>query len=199
MTSTVRTPSGRPVAFRLSLAAWVAMTGPLWAAQKVDFARDVLPILSDNCFHCHGPDPKTRQAGLRLDTKEGAFKRNKKRAMIVPGKSGQSEVIRRVSSKDADEDMPPPDSNRKLSQRQIETLRRWVDEGATWGQHWAFVPLPGKVDVPAVKDAAWPKNDIDRFILTRLEKQGLKTSPEATREAWLRRVSLDLTGLPPTL
>src|SRR4051794_9536352 len=109
MTSTVSPPSGPPAAFRLSLAAFVAIAGPLWAAEKVDFARDVLPILSDNCFHCHGPDPKTRQAGLRLDTKEGAFKRNKKRAMIVPGKSAHSEVIRRVTSKDPDEVMPPPD------------------------------------------------------------------------------------------
>jgi hypothetical protein len=193
MTSSACAPSG----FWLGLAVLVAAGGPLPAAQKVDFARDVLPILSDSCFPCHGPDQKTRRAGLRLDTREGLFRQKKKRTMVVPGKSDHSEVIRRVTSKDAEEVMPPPDSNRKLTPRQIETLKKWVEEGARWEQHWAFVPLPRMVPVPAVRDSAWAKSDIDRFILARLEKEGLKPSPEATREAWLRRVTLDLTGLPP--
>src|SRR5262249_42092786 len=108
------------------------------------------------------------------------------------------EVIRRVSSKNPDEVMPPPDSNRTLTAQQIETLRRWVDQGAAWGQHWAFVPVPREVPTPAVRDAAWPRNALDRFILARLEKEGLRAPPEAGSEAWLRRVPLDLTGLPPT-
>src|SRR5437879_729949 len=94
--------------------------------------------------------------------------------------------------------MPPADANRKLTPRQIDTLRQWIDEGASWGQHWAFVPLPRQDPMPAVRDSSWPRTDIDRFILARLEKEGLKSSPEASREIWLRRVSLDLTGLPPT-
>ena len=104
------------------------------SAAEVDFARDVLPILSENCFHCHGPDEAARKAGLRLDTKEGAFKKKKDRAMIVPGKSAESEVVSRTASRDAEEMMPPPDSNRKLTTKQIATLKQWVDEGATWGQ-----------------------------------------------------------------
>lgn len=164
----------------------------------VDFSRDILPILSDKCFHCHGPDEKARQAGLRLDTKEGAFRQRKGRAIIHPGKSAASELIRRITTTDPDETMPPADANRKLTPRQIELLRQWVDEGATWGKHWAFVP-PVRPPLPTVKQAEWPRNEIDRFILSRLEKEGLKPSAQATGEAWLRRVSLDLTGLPPTL
>src|SRR5438132_9656351 len=108
MTPTARAPSG----LWIGLAALAAAAGPLPAAPKVDFARDVLPILSDNCFHCHGPDPKTRQAGLRLDTREGVFRPRKRRPLIVPGKPAQSEIVRRIGSKDADLVMPPPDSNR---------------------------------------------------------------------------------------
>ncbi|MFO0927483.1 MAG: DUF1553 domain-containing protein [Gemmataceae bacterium] len=180
----------------LALLAWSAVAN---AADRVDFARDVLPILSENCFHCHGPDPKTRAAGLRLDTQEGAYRQRKGRFMILPGKSASSEVVRRVLSADPDEVMPPLDSNRKLTPKQRETLKSWIDQGAKWGQHWAFVPLPHTVPVPPVKNAAWPRTDLDRFILARLEREGLTPSPEASREAWLRRVSLDLTGLPPTL
>jgi hypothetical protein len=161
----------------------------------VDFARDVLPILSDNCFHCHGPDAGQRQANLRLDTKEGAFRKKAGRTIVVPGNSAESELVRRVTSTLADETMPPPDSNRKLTPKQIATLRQWVDQGAKWGQHWAFVPLPREIPNPKSQIP----NPIDGFILARLEKEGLKPAPPATREAWLRRVSLDLTGLPPTV
>jgi hypothetical protein len=184
---------------RLAVLVLALTPAALPAADKVDFTRDVLPILSDSCFPCHGPDAKTRKAGLRLDTRDGAFKKKKDRAMLVPGKSADSEVYRRVSSRDADEVMPPPDANRKLTPKQIDILRRWIDEGAAWGTHWAFAPLPRDVPIPAVGDAPWPRGDLDRFVLARLEKQRLKPSPEATREAWLRRVTLDLTGLPPTL
>lgn len=170
-----------------------------YGGEKIDFSRQVLPILSDNCFHCHGPDARARQAGLRLDVREGVFRKKKNRTLVVPGKSGESELIRRVTSKEGFEMMPPPDSHRKLTAAQIELLRKWVDQGAEWGQHWAFVPLPATVPVPSVKNRSWPRQDLDRFILARLEKEGLAPSPEATREAWLRRVTLDLTGLPPTL
>jgi hypothetical protein len=170
------------------------------SAADVDFARDVQPILSDNCFHCHGPDAGKRKGGLRFDTKEGAFREKAGRAVIVPGKPAESELVRRVSSTDPDEQMPPPDSNRKLTAKQIETLTRWVEQGAKWGQHWAFVPLPREVPVPVITNHRSPiANPIDAFVLARVEKEGLKPAPEATREAWLRRVTLDLTGLPPTL
>ena len=163
---------------------------PLKAAD-VDFARDVLPILSDNCFHCHGPDEKARKAKLRLDSKEGAFRVRDGEAVIVPGKGADSELVRRLTSHDADEVMPPPKSNRKLTAKQIETIKAWVDQGAKWGTPWAFTPLK-KPAPPA------PGDPIDAFVRARLEKEGLKPSPEATREMWLRRVTLDLTGLPPT-
>jgi YD repeat-containing protein len=155
----------------------------------VDFARDVLPILSDACFHCHGPDEGARKAKLRLDTKDGAFRERNGITTIVPGKSGESELVRRILSNDTDEQMPPPNSNRKLTAKQIETLKKWVDSGAAWGRHWAFEPI-----------ARQPANrSIDSFIRERLAKEGMKPSPLATRESWIRRVTFDLTGLPPTL
>jgi hypothetical protein len=173
----------------LGLLLLALAAGPLRAGDPpVDFGRDVLPILSDNCFFCHGPDEKARKAKLRLDTKEGAFRVRDGEAVIVPGKSAESELVRRLTAEDAGERMPPPKANRKLSARQIDTLKRWVDQGAKWGQPWAFTPLR-KPDGPG---------SIDHFIRARLEKEGLKPSPEATREMWLRRVTLDLTGLPPT-
>ncbi len=180
------------------LALLVGLTAPL-ASEKIDFSREVLPILSENCFHCHGPDARSRKAGLRLDTKEGAFRVRRGRSILVPGKSGQSELIRRIVSHDESEQMPPPDSNRKLTPKQIDILAKWVDQGAVWSQHWAFVPLPAQVPIPAVKQSSWPRGTIDRFILARLEQHGLAPSPEADRATWLRRVTLDLTGLPPTL
>jgi hypothetical protein len=169
---------------------------PLQAADPpVDFGRDVLPILSDNCYFCHGPDEKARKAQLRFDTKEGAFRIRDGEAVIVPGKSGQSELIHRLTADDADERMPPPKSNRKLTARQIDTLKHWIDQGAKWGQPWAFTPL-AKSPVPSPQSEVI--DPIDRFIRARLEREGLKPSPEASREKWLRRVTFDLTGLPPT-
>jgi hypothetical protein len=168
---------------------------PAFAAD-VDFARDVLPILSENCFHCHGPDASKRSAGLRLDTKEGAFRTKNGTTTLVPGKSHESEVIRRILSTDADEVMPPPDSNRKITPKQRDILKTWVDQGAKWGLHWAFQPLPKAVAVPEVPNA---KTEIDRFLLARLQQEKLTYSAPATPEAWLRRVTFDLTGLPPTL
>jgi mono/diheme cytochrome c family protein len=164
------------------------------AGKPVDFNRDVRPILSDNCFACHGPDDKQRMARLRFDTREGAFA---KPGVIIPGDSANSNLIKRVTSKDPNFRMPPADSGHALNEQQIATLVRWVDEGARWSAHWAYQP-PVRPQLPSVSNATWGRNAIDRFILARLEREGLKPSPEADKATLLRRVSLDLTGLPPT-
>ncbi|MGH9853600.1 MAG: DUF1549 domain-containing protein, partial [Blastocatellia bacterium] len=160
----------------------------------VDFNREIRPILSDNCFACHGPDENQRKARLRFDTKEGAFA---KPGVITPGDAAQSKLIKRVTSKDPDVVMPPPASGHKLNDKQIELLKRWIDEGAQWNEHWAFV-APKRPEVPKVTNAAWVRTPVDSFILARLEKEGLKPSPEADKVTLLRRVHFDLTGLPPT-
>lgn len=161
---------------------------------KVEFNRDVRPILSDNCFYCHGPDKSQRKAELRIDRRDEAIAAN----AIVPGDVQASELVIRIFSDDADLQMPPPDARTKLTQQQRETLRRWIEQGAEYEQHWAFVPLAPE-EVPTVEHADWPRNDLDRFIVARLEREGLVPSPEAAKETLLRRVTLDLTGLPPTL
>jgi Protein of unknown function (DUF1553)/Protein of unknown function (DUF1549)/Planctomycete cytochrome C len=158
----------------------------------VAFSRDVLPIISENCLRCHGPDEKARKAKLRLDTREGVL------GVVVAGKSSKSELIRRVTADSEDEVMPPPSSKRKLTTQQKETLRRWVDQGAHWGKHWAYDTLQ-RPPLPTVHGSRWCRNAIDRFVLARLEKEGLAASPEVDKETLIRRVTLDLTGLPPSL
>ena len=166
--------------------------------RPVNFARDVSSILSDNCFACHGPDDKHRKAGLRLDTKAGVLAKLKSdNAAVIPGKADESELIFRIETDDAEAKMPPKKSGKQLTPQQIETLRQWVEQGASWTTHWAFEP-PRKTDLPGVKDAGWPRNPIDRFILARLETERLHPSPEAEATTLIRRVYLDLTGLPPT-
>ncbi|HEV3261425.1 MAG TPA: DUF1553 domain-containing protein [Gemmataceae bacterium] len=160
-------------------------------AAPIVFGRDILPILSENCFRCHGPDKKARKAKLRLDAHKGALR------VIVPGKSADSKLIRRICATSPKERMPPPKSNRKLTDEQKELLRRWIDQGAAWGKHWAY-ETPHRPELPPVKNASWPRNAVDRFVLARLEKEGLAPAPEATKETLIRRVTLDLTGLPPT-
>jgi len=162
------------------------------------FSRDILPILAENCFACHGPDEKARKAKLRLDTRDGAAALRRGSAALVPGDSAKSELVVRISSDEPNEVMPPPHTNKKLSAAQIETLRRWIDAGAAWGKHWAFEP-PVRAALPKVKDAAWPRNPIDRFVLARLEAEGLKPSPPGEAAVLARRLYLDLIGLPPTL
>jgi hypothetical protein len=162
---------------------------------KVDFSRDILPILSDKCFKCHGPDPGSRQADMRLDEPEGAFANRGGRFPIVPGKPQDSLVIKRINSKDSP--MPPPYSGKSLTPEEKVLIAKWIGEGAKYEKLWSFVPLPAKVAVPHV-NSTWPRNDIDRFILSRLNQEGLKPSAPASRQRWLRRVTLDLTGLPPT-
>jgi hypothetical protein len=181
----------------MTTPAAVALAVLVAAAPPVDFGRDVLPILSDKCFHCHGPDPKTRKGDLRLDTPEGALGKTPGTGAVVPGKSGESELYRRIVSTDPDERMPPSKADRTLSATQIDTLKSWIDQGAAWGKHWAFVP-PTRPTPPAVRDPARARSGLDAFVLDRLDREGLTPSPEAPRATLVRRLTLDLTGLPPT-
>jgi mono/diheme cytochrome c family protein len=162
----------------------------------VDFQREIRPILSDNCFQCHGPDSAARQAGLRLDRRETALETRPNGAAVVPGKSADSLLYQRISDPDANFRMPPPDSHKRLTAAQIALFKRWIDSGAPWKEHWAF-QAPVKPKPPAVKDAAWVRNPIDRFILARLEENGIAPAPAENRRALIRRVALDATGLPP--
>jgi hypothetical protein len=163
----------------------------------VNFAREVRSVLSDNCFACHGPDDKKRKAGLRLDTESGLMGKLKSGGWgIIAGKPDESDLIFRVETDDPEAKMPPKRSGKQLTAQQVETLRRWVEEGAKWTTHWAFEP-PRKANLPVVKNSAWSRTPIDRFILARLEAEGLHPSPEAEPTALVRRVFLDLTGLPP--
>jgi hypothetical protein len=163
-------------------------------ADPVRFSLDVLPILSEHCLHCHGPDEKSREADLRLDTEAGAT--GGESPAIFRGKSEESELVRRILSTDPEEVMPPPSSKHKLKKEQIAILRKWIDEGAHWGGHWAFEP----VKRPTVPDAGkgWAVNDIDRFIAAGHEKAGIKPVADADRRTLIRRATFDLTGLPPT-
>ncbi len=164
------------------------------ATGKVDFNRDVRPILADNCFACHGFDAKKREADLRLDTPDGAHALRDGTQAFKPGDPAQSEALRRILSKDADEVMPPPKSHKKLSAAQVGTLRQWVAEGAAYKKHWSFEPVV-KPQVPAANP---PVAAVDAFLGAELKSHGLRPSPEAGREQLLRRATLDLTGLPPT-
>ncbi len=164
----------------------------------IDFNKQIRPILSENCFACHGPDEKQRKAKLRLDTKEGALGKLRHGGFaIVPGKPDESAMITRISSHDPNEIMPPPKSRKSLKPEQIALLKQWVEQGAPWTEHWAFV-APKKSELPKVRNPLWERNPIDAFILARLEAEGLNPSPEAAKTTLLRRVTLDLTGLPPT-
>ncbi|MEO8350890.1 MAG: DUF1549 domain-containing protein, partial [Chthoniobacteraceae bacterium] len=163
----------------------------------VSFNRDIRPILSENCFHCHGPDPKHREADRRLDLREAALADNDGIRAIVPGNLEDSDAIERVFSDDKDDVMPPPKSHRTLHARQKELLKRWVAQGAVYEPHWAYAP-PKRPEVPTVQHEASVRNPIDAFIFRRLEKDGIDPSPEADPGDLCRRLYLDLTGLPPT-
>lgn len=181
----------------LFAALGMILLGPLslWAGESSapDFDRQVRPILSDNCYVCHGPDAGTRKADLRLD----AIGETIDAGYIVPGSREDSEVFRRITSEDASERMPPPSTGKTLTPQQIEIIGRWIDSGAEAKPHWSFVP-PSRPDLPDVGNSDWCRNPIDRFILARLESEGLGPSPEADKPSLIRRVTLDLTGLPPT-
>jgi len=167
----------------------------------VDFNFHVKPILSDRCFKCHGPDAETREAGLRFDIKDGAFAAlgdEKDHFAIVPGDVEKSTIIWRIYNEDPDDMMPPPESNLTLTDYERSVLKKWVEQGAEWKTQWSYLPLknPG---LPTVKNQDWVINDIDRFVLAKLESEGMDPSEQAAKEQLLRRVSFDLTGLPPTL
>lgn len=168
------------------------------AAERLQFNRDVRPILSDKCFACHGPDAKNAKSDYRLDTFAHATAENGGGPGIVPGKKSESEVHWRIHSTDSAEVMPPPQSKRSLTAEEIAILDRWIEEGAEYEEHWSYVPLAEQIPVPAVEDA-WVRNPIDAFVLERLRAGGFEPSPETSREKWLRRATFDLTGLPPTL
>lgn len=174
--------------------------GLLWSslplqAETVDFARDIRPILSDKCFHCHGPDEAERKADLRLDTREGLLESG----ALVPGKPTESELIARILSADPDDVMPPPKSKLSLSKGDRELLRRWVAEGAEFRGHWSFEPIPSTAEnQPVRSERPDRRNSIDDFVHARLREVSWEPAPEADRRTLIRRLSLDLTGLPPT-
>ncbi|MHC5002996.1 MAG: DUF1553 domain-containing protein [Planctomycetota bacterium] len=161
------------------------------------FNRDVRPILADRCFPCHGPDAAARRAGLRLDVRDAAVSARRGRPAIVPGRPAASELVQRVFADDPGVRMPPPESKLALGDGERAVLHAWIEAGAVYEPHWSFVPVPDRVDPPAVRDASWVRDPIDAFVLARLEAAGMSPSREAERSRWLRRVSYDLTGLPP--
>src|SRR2546423_8287628 len=160
---------------------------------KLGYNRDVRPVLSDNCFACHGPDKNQRKGKLRLDVREAALEKE----AIVPGKPDSSELVKRIYTTNVDDVMPPPESHKTLTAQQKELLARWIAEGAEYEPHWAYIK-PGRPDVPETRQRQWVRNPIDAFILHAQEAKGLQPSPEADRRTLLRRLSLDLIGLPPT-
>ncbi|MEL6589222.1 MAG: PSD1 and planctomycete cytochrome C domain-containing protein, partial [Bacteroidota bacterium] len=166
---------------------------------KVDFNFHVRSILSDRCYACHGPDPNHREAGLRLDTEEGAFTalgEQMDRYAIVRGKPEESLLLQRIHSDDPELKMPPPESNLSLNEGELEILSRWIEQGAEWKRHWAFIK-PQRPELPKAKQSDWPQNPIDNFVLARLDAEGLSPTKPASRERLYRRLSFDLTGLPP--
>ena len=196
----IRTP---PYFTGLFALIWLTSEGALNAASNsaVQFNRDVLPILSDNCFACHGRDENKRKAGLRLDVRDEAVKQLKSGAVAIkPGDPAGSDLIRRVTTQNEEDHMPPAKTGKQLSAQQAATLRSWIKQGAVYENHWAFKPVerPVPPDRRAVKRLPWIRNDIDAFILARLQNEKLIPSPEADRATLLRRLSLDLIGLPPT-
>ncbi|MHC4878972.1 MAG: PSD1 and planctomycete cytochrome C domain-containing protein, partial [Planctomycetota bacterium] len=188
----------QPIRSRLTIAFGVLLfgllTADLRAAEPIDFQRDVRPLLSEACFHCHGPDEKHREADLRLDVADALPD-----GLIVAGDPSKSELIQRITTDDSDLQMPPPDSGKELTSEQIETLKQWVKEGAEWAGHWAF-EAPRRPEVPRLdKLAGWVQNPIDAFVAARLEREGLAPSPKTAPATLIRRLHLDLTGLPPAI
>jgi uncharacterized protein DUF1553/uncharacterized protein DUF1549/concanavalin A-like lectin/glucanase superfamily protein/cytochrome c len=177
-------------AARVALVSAQGQTPPT----PISFNREILPILANNCFACHGPDEKKRETKFHFDTQEGMFL---KKGVIEPGNASESLLVEKITDPNPKDRMPPPESGHSLTEKQIDLLRRWIDEGAKWDTHWAYVP-PTRPDLPSVSQPSWIRNPIDQFILARLEREGLKPSPEANKETLLRRLSYDLTGLPPT-
>lgn len=168
------------------------------AGAEIDFNRDVRPILSDLCFQCHGPDKSQRKADLRLDLEAGLFGTGSETGVVVQGKAAESELFTRLITADIDLQMPPPKSGKKITAAQIATIKQWINSGGRWQKHWAFIP-PRRPELPREKQEKWIRNPIDAFVLARLKKERLSPSAEAEKTTLVRRLSLDLTGLPPTL
>ena len=186
---------------RLACAAAALMILPVAtavaASPQIDYDRDIRPILSNNCYKCHGPDAKERQASLRFDVREVALKPSESgKTAIVPGKLDKSELIARIFSTDDDERMPPPDSHKSLTDSQRQLLKQWIAGGAKYDRHWSYIP-PRRPEPPHRVQGVWPRNPIDSFILARLTQEKLRPSAEADRTTLIRRLSFDLTGLPP--
>ena len=185
------------------LAACLALTGSFpavaGATRHINYSRDIRPILSNSCYKCHGPDEHERKAGLRLDTKAGAIgKLESGEAAITPGSSVKSAIFQRLTSHDPDVKMPPPESGKSVSAEQIGLIKEWIDQGAEFHPHWSFVP-PRHFPASPIKTPTAASNPIDRFIISRLEDEGLQPSPTSDKTTLVRRVTLDLTGLPPTI
>ncbi|MEJ5367475.1 MAG: DUF1553 domain-containing protein [Bryobacteraceae bacterium] len=183
---------------KASLAAVVLIVSLTAAAPAAapDFQKEVRPILSANCFHCHGNDRTTRMVGLRLDIREGLFSTRRSGPLIVPGKPEKSLLYQRITARDPARRMPPPQAHKTLKPEEVAVIRRWIESGAEWKEHWAF-RAPVRPPLPEVRRTGWVRNPIDRFILARLESLGLEPAPEAPRHKLIRRLAYDLTGLPP--
>jgi hypothetical protein len=179
---------------RSSLSILVLSVSFAAAEEKISFAREILPILSDKCFYCHGPDKQHQKADLRLDIRAEAIAAG----AIDPAHPDKSEILSRIFSDDEEEVMPPPEAHRELSDAQKSLIKNWIKQGAEYETHWAFVAPPATLPIPEVSNKSWPENPIDHFVLSRLEKENLPPTPAASPERWLRRVTYDLTGLPPT-
>jgi hypothetical protein len=184
------------IALTFALVPGAAVRGQA-PGEPVRFNRDIRPILSDRCFQCHGPDSAKRKANLRLDTEEGIFADRDGQKVVASGSPDRSELYRRITATDASERMPPAKAGERLTANEIARIRRWIELGAKWEKHWAFT-RPERPAPPRVREGRWLRNPIDAFVLVRLEQEGMKPSPEADRTALIRRVTLDLTGLPPT-
>src|SRR5262245_47831885 len=176
--------------------ALLLIASPGFAAEPLDFNRDVRPILSAHCFTCHGPDAKSRKADLRLDRADSALEDRGGYAAIVPKAPEKSAVWQRLTSTNPSRRMPPPQTKKQLSTREMETLRNWIAQGGSFERHWSFVPVR-RPPVPAVKQLDWIRNPVARFIMARLEREKLAPSAPTDPQRWLRRVYLDLIGLPP--
>ncbi|MBS0264551.1 MAG: PSD1 domain-containing protein [Planctomycetes bacterium] len=179
-------------------SVWLCSSPSVQAAEPPQFNRDIRPILSNHCFPCHGPDSAARKGGFRLDRRDDALANaDSGQPVLVPGNPGASPLLQRVRATEAAEVMPPPEIKKPLSAKQIDLLERWIAAGAPYERHWSLISVQ-RPAVPAVSQPAWVRNEIDAFVLARLEREGLPASPEAGPETLIRRLALDLTGLPPT-
>lgn len=186
------------VSVQSTILLLAAMSTFCAASEEVQFDRHIRPILAKNCFHCHGPDEEDRQADLRLDREDGLYADLGGYRAVVPHSPAESELYLRVTSDIADQQMPPPDSGYQLSDQEVTIIRRWIEQGAVWKQHWSFVS-PKRPTLPRVSKRDWCRNPVDQFVLAKLEAVGLEPSPRADLRTLIRRVTFDLTGLPPTV